>query len=68
MHYLKIYGDKTNGKTYYNGKIAIGGTEYVKQMLDIGGESAYLDCIDNKEPQIIESKKRIFSHGYFTFL
>ncbi len=26
-------------------------------MLDIGGESAYLDCIDDEEPQVIEGKK-----------
>jgi hypothetical protein len=26
-------------------------------MLDIGGESAYLDCIDGEEPQVIEGKK-----------
>jgi hypothetical protein len=26
-------------------------------MLDIGGETAYLDCIDDEEPQVIEGKK-----------
>ena len=31
--------------------------EYIKKMLDIGGESAYLDCFDDNEPQIIEGKK-----------
>ncbi len=42
--------------------------EYIKKMLDIGGESAYLDCIDDEEwqrlsepyasePQLIEGKK-----------
>ncbi len=36
-------------KYYYNGKIANGGMEYVKKLLDIGGESAYLDCIDDEE-------------------
>ncbi len=35
---FKMYGDKTKPKNYYNGKIANGGMEYVKQMLDIGGE------------------------------
>ena len=54
---FKMYGDKSKGSTYYNGKIANGGMEYVKKMLDIGGESAYLDCIDDEEPQIIEGKK-----------
>jgi hypothetical protein len=38
----------------YNGEIANGGMEYVKTMLDIGGETAYLDCIDCEEPQIIK--------------
>jgi len=56
---FKMYGDKSKGKTYYNGKIANGGMEYVKKMLDIGGESAYLDCIDGEEPQLIEGKKVI---------
>ncbi len=37
---FKMYGDKTKLKNYYNGKIANGGMEYVKKMLDIGGESA----------------------------
>ena len=54
---FKMYGDKSKGKTYYNGKIANGGMEYIKKMLDIGGESAYLDCIDDNEPQLIEGKK-----------
>ena len=54
---FKMYGDKSKGKTYYNGKIANGGMEYVKYMLDIGGETAYLDCIDGEEPQIIDGKK-----------
>jgi hypothetical protein len=53
----KIYGDKTKGKYYDNGKIANGGMDYVKKMLDICGESAYLDCIDDCEPQVIEVKK-----------
>ena len=52
-----MYGDKSKGKTYYNGKIANGGMDYIKKMLDIGGESAYLDCIDDNEPQLIEGKK-----------
>ena len=54
---FKMYGDKTKGKNYFNCKIANGGMEYVKKMLDIGGESAYLDCIDGEEPQLIEGKK-----------
>ena len=54
---FKMYGDKTKAKNYYNGKIANGGMEYVKKMLDIGGESAYIDCIDDEEPQVIEGKK-----------
>ncbi len=29
----------------------------LKKILDIGGESAYLDCIDDNEPQLIEGKK-----------
>ncbi len=29
--------------------------EYVKKCID--GESAYIDCIDDEEPQIIEGKK-----------
>ncbi len=28
-------------------------------MLDIGGESAYLDCIHDDGPQVIEGKKVI---------
>ena len=35
-----------------------------KKMLDIGGESACLDCFDDNEPQIIEGKKRLFTYGY----
>jgi hypothetical protein len=53
---FKNYGDKTKEKSYYDGKIANGGMESVKKMLDIGGESAYLDFIDGEEPQIIEGK------------
>ena len=54
---FKMYGDKSKGKTYFNGKIANGGMEYIKKMLDIGGKSANLDCFDDNEPQIIEGKK-----------
>ena len=54
---FKMYGDKTKGHKYYIAKIANGGMEYVKKMLDIGGESAYIDCIDDEEPQVIEGKK-----------
>jgi hypothetical protein len=54
---FKMCGDKTSGKTYYKGTIANGGMEYVKTMLDIGGESAYLDCIYDEEPQIIDGKE-----------
>jgi hypothetical protein len=43
-----MYGDKSKGSKYYNGKIANGGMEHIKKMLDIGGESAYLDCIDEE--------------------
>ncbi len=32
---FKMYGDKTKGKTYCNGKNANGGMEYVKQTLDL---------------------------------
>jgi hypothetical protein len=52
-----MYGDKTKGHKYYIAKIANGGMEYVKKMLDIGGESAYIDCINDEEPQLIEGKK-----------
>ena len=54
---FKMYGDKTKGHKYYIAKIANGGMEYVKKMLDIGGESAYIDCINDEEPQLIEGKK-----------
>ena len=54
---FKMYGDKSKGTKYYNGKIANGGMDYIKKMLDIGGESAYLDCIDDNEPKLIEGKK-----------
>jgi hypothetical protein len=64
---FKMYGDKTKPKNYYNDKIANGGMEYVNKLLDIGGESAYFDCIDDdewqrlsepyaSEPQVIEGK------------
>ena len=54
---FKMYGDKTKGHKYYISKIANGGMEYVKKMLDIGGESSYIDCINDEEPQLIEGKK-----------
>ena len=31
--------------------------EYVKKMFDIDGKSAYIDCINHEEPQLIEGKK-----------
>ncbi len=55
---FKVYGDKSKGKTHYDGKIANGGMDYIKKMLDIG---AYLDCVDDNEPQLIEGNK-----GYYT--
>ncbi len=51
----------------YNGEIANGGMEYVKTMLDIGGETAYLDCIDCEEPQIIKWKKGYSSMDILNF-
>ncbi len=53
---FKMYGDKSKETKYYNGKITNGGMDYKEKMLDIGGESAYLDCIDDSEPQLIEGK------------
>ncbi len=54
---FKMYGDKSKGHKYYIAKNSNGGMEYVKRMLDIGGESAYIDCIYDEEPQVIEGKK-----------
>jgi hypothetical protein len=40
--FFKMYGDKTKGHKYCIAKNADGGMEYVKKMLDVGGESAHL--------------------------
>jgi hypothetical protein len=51
--FLKMYGDKTKGHKFYIAKNADG---YVRKMLDVGGESAYIDCIKDEESQLIEGK------------